>query len=63
MADSKRLLTQAGYDKLQEELDDLKINSRKEIAEKIGFSGSFFRSSAPIFPFSTFFLTVHDSFL
>ena len=30
MADSKRLLTQAGYDKLQEELDDLKINSRKE---------------------------------
>jgi transcription elongation factor GreA len=35
MADSKRLLTQAGYDKLQEELDDLKINSRKEIAEKI----------------------------
>ena len=35
MADSKRLLTQAGYDKLQEELDDLKINSRQEIAEKI----------------------------
>ncbi len=35
MADSKRLLTQAGYDKLQAELDDLKVNSRKEIAEKI----------------------------
>jgi len=35
MADNKRLLTQAGYDKLQEELDDLKVNSRKYIAEKI----------------------------
>ena len=35
MAEGKRLLTQAGYDKLQEELDDLKVNSRKYIAEKI----------------------------
>ena len=35
MADGKRFLTQAGYDKLQEELDDLKVNSRKYIAEKI----------------------------
>lgn len=35
MAENKRLLTQSGYDKLQEELEDLKVNSRKEIAEKI----------------------------
>lgn len=36
MADNgKVLLTQAGYEKLKAELDDLKINKRKEIADKI----------------------------
>ena len=35
MEDGKRLLTQSGYEKLQSELDDLKVNARKEIAEKI----------------------------
>ena len=35
MAEGKKLLTQSGYDKLQQELEDLKVNSRKEIAEKI----------------------------
>ena len=29
------LLTQAGYDKLYAELEDLKVNKRKEIADKI----------------------------
>ena len=35
MAESKTVLTQEGYDKLQAELEDLKVNSRKYIAEKI----------------------------
>ena len=35
MEDGKRLLTQSGYEKLQSELEDLKVNARKEIAEKI----------------------------
>lgn len=35
MEDGKRLLTQSGYEKLQNELEDLKVNARKEIAEKI----------------------------
>ncbi len=35
MEEGKRLLTQSGYEKLQSELDDLKVNARKEIAEKI----------------------------
>ena len=35
MSDNKTILTQAGYDKLQAELEDLKVNSRKYIAEKI----------------------------
>ncbi len=35
MGDNKILLTQEGYDQLQEELDGLKVNSRKDIAEKI----------------------------
>ena len=36
MAESKTVLTQEGYDKLQAELEDLKVNSRKYIAEKAG---------------------------
>ncbi len=35
MEEGKRLLTQSGYEKLQSELEDLKVNARKEIAEKI----------------------------
>ena len=35
MEEGKRLLTQSGYEKLQTELEDLKVNARKEIAEKI----------------------------
>ena len=35
MEEGKRLLTQSGYEKLQNELEDLKVNARKEIAEKI----------------------------
>ena len=35
MEEGKRILTQSGYERLQSELDDLKINARKEIAEKI----------------------------
>ncbi len=35
MEEGKRLLTQAGYEKLQNELENLKVNARKEIAEKI----------------------------
>jgi len=31
----KVLLTQSGFDKLKAELDDLKVNKRKEIADKI----------------------------
>lgn len=31
----KKLLTQSGYDKLQSELEHLKVNARKEIADKI----------------------------
>lgn len=33
--DKKTLLTQEGYDNLQNELQDLKVNQRKEIAQKI----------------------------
>ena len=35
MEEKKNILTQSGMLKLQEELDDLKVNRRKEIAEKI----------------------------
>ena len=35
MEEKKNILTQSGMIKLQEELDDLKVNRRKEIAEKI----------------------------
>ena len=35
MEEGKRLLTQSGYEKLQSELEELKVNARKEIAEKI----------------------------
>ncbi len=36
MADSKKtILTQTGYQNLKDELEDLKVNKRKEIAEKI----------------------------
>lgn len=36
MAESgKKLLTQSGHDKLVAELEDLKVNKRKEIADKI----------------------------
>jgi len=35
MEEGKTLLTQSGYDKLQSELEDLKVNRRKEIADKI----------------------------
>ncbi len=31
----KKLLTQSGYDKLQSELENLKVNARREIADKI----------------------------
>ena len=35
MDNSKTLLTQSGFKKLQDELEHLKVNRRKEIAEKI----------------------------
>lgn len=35
MEEGKRVLTQSGYERLQTELEELKVNSRKEIAEKI----------------------------
>ena len=35
MEEGKRLLTQSGYEKLQSELEELKVNARKEIAEKM----------------------------
>ena len=35
MAEEKKVLTQSGYDKLSNELEDLKVNRRKEVAEKI----------------------------
>jgi len=35
MQEGKTLLTRSGYDKLQSELEDLKVNKRKEIADKI----------------------------
>ncbi len=35
MAEQGKILTKAAYEKLQEELEDLKVNKRKEIAQKI----------------------------
>ncbi len=35
MADKKNILTSAGLDKLEAELQDLKVNRRAEVAEKI----------------------------
>ena len=35
MAEQGKILTKASYQKLQEELEDLKVNKRKEIAQKI----------------------------
>ncbi|MGV2787021.1 transcription elongation factor GreA, partial [Clostridium perfringens] len=35
------ILTQEGYDKLQEELDDLKYVKRKELAERIKLAISY----------------------
>ena len=35
MADKKNILTYAGLKKLQDELQDLKVNQRREIAQKI----------------------------
>ena len=35
MAEKEYLLTQEGYDKLEEQLEDLKTNKRNEIAERI----------------------------
>ena len=35
MAEKEFLLTQEGYDKLEEQLEDLKTNKRNEIAERI----------------------------
>ena len=35
MADKKNIMTYAGLKKLQEELQDLKVNQRREIAQKI----------------------------
>ena len=35
MDNSKTLLTQSGFKKLQDELEHLRVNRRKEIAEKI----------------------------
>ena len=35
MAEEKKILTQSGYDKLSNELEDLKVNRCKEVAEKI----------------------------
>ena len=35
MSENKRILTQESFDKLQKEHDDLVINKRKEIADKI----------------------------
>ena len=35
MAEQGKILTKASYQKLQEELEDLKVNTRKEIAQKI----------------------------
>jgi len=35
MADKKNIMTYAGLKKLEEELHDLKVNKRKEIAGKI----------------------------
>ena len=35
MEEKKTLLTYAGLTKLEEELHDLKVNKRKEVAEKI----------------------------
>ncbi len=34
MSDKKTVLTRAGLQKLEDELSDLKINKRKEIAQK-----------------------------
>ena len=35
MADKKNIMTYAGLKKLQDELQDLKVNQRREIAQKI----------------------------
>ena len=35
MAEQGKILTKAAYEKIQEELEDLKVNKRKEIAQKI----------------------------
>ena len=35
MAEQGKILTKSSYQKLQEELEDLKVNKRKEIAQKI----------------------------
>ena len=39
----KNILTYAGAKKYQEELDDLKVNKRREIAEKSQRAGRSFR--------------------
>ena len=35
MADKKNIMTYAGLKRLQDELQDLKVNQRREIAQKI----------------------------
>ena len=41
MEEKKTLLTYAGLTKLEDELHDLKVNKRKEVADKMGISQSY----------------------